>query len=238
MTGSLRIGRIVPCTLDRGSNRAIIELVTLLASSVQHTDPNYITWTSNIIKQCTTESKITTSLNNIRILPTRKDTGQLTIAKDWLEVIKESNPLPLSTDTYDEDSHPSWPFATFPSCSVTITHQLTHQDLWINRFINSRQLSIDLHTLHNKLSHHSAVSLFTDGSLTRSTLPDGTVAYSSGAGVIVAQDDEITDEAALELSVNASIIRWPSSTRAELGAIMLALLIVSINCQVTIYTDS
>ena len=59
-----------------------------------------------------------------------------------------------------------------------------------------------------------------------------------GAGVIVAQDEEISDDEAKQLSVSACLSRWPSSTRAELAAIFLALLASPENSEVVIHCDS
>src|SRR5581483_5074218 len=59
-----------------------------------------------------------------------------------------------------------------------------------------------------------------------------------GAGVIVAQEEGITDDEAKKLSVSACLSRWPSSTRAELAAIFLVLLVSPENSEVVIHCDS
>ena len=49
---------------------------------------------------------------------------------------------------------------------------------------------------------------------------------------------KLEDRLAKEISFSSSIGNWPSSTRAELGAIWTALLTTPVKVQVHIYTDS
>ena len=96
----------------------------------------------------------------------------------------------------------------------------------------------DLYKLKNSLSGQKSISYFTDGSLHRRTLADNSTHYIQGAGVIVKQPDSVSDNDTLSLSVKASLSQWPSSTRAELFAIFLALLTAPTHSHVSINSDS
>ncbi|EXX67041.1 hypothetical protein RirG_118040 [Rhizophagus irregularis DAOM 197198w] len=110
------------------------------------------------------------------------------------------------------------------------------QDIWIHRWIDDDDLKSKLTDIRNILEERTSVEYYTDGSL-RTSIPtsrdkqDPNLVYTKmGAAFCV------NDEPALSAQANLSL--WPSSTRAELVAIFLALLIGPMNAKIKIYTDS
>ena len=85
-----------------------------------------------------------------------------------------------------------------------------------------------LSSIRTTLEHESTLSFYTDGSLANA----GTCDMSMGLGW-VALSSSIS-----ELTFSASASLFPSSTRAELLALLSALLVVPRFCTVTVYTDS
>ncbi|PKC12454.1 hypothetical protein RhiirA5_396918 [Rhizophagus irregularis] len=110
------------------------------------------------------------------------------------------------------------------------------QDIWIHRWIDDDDLKSKLMDIRNILEERISVEYYTDGSL-RTSIPtsrdqqDPNLVHTKmGAAFCV------NDEPALSAQANLSL--WPSSTRAELVAIFLALLTGPMNAKIKIYTDS
>ncbi|GBC54013.2 ribonuclease H-like domain-containing protein [Rhizophagus irregularis DAOM 181602=DAOM 197198] len=109
-------------------------------------------------------------------------------------------------------------------------------DIWIHRWIDDDDLKSKLMDIRNILEERISVEYYTDGSL-RTSIPtsrdqqDPNLVHTKmGAAFCV------NDEPALSAQANLSL--WPSSTRAELVAIFLALLTSPMNAKIKIYTDS
>ncbi|PKC03702.1 ribonuclease H-like protein [Rhizophagus irregularis] len=81
---------------------------------------------------------------------------------------------------------------------------------------------------------HDTINIYTDGSLTnRFNNSSNTFTKLMGTGwVILNNKDEVI------LECNSSITDWPSSTRAELGAILSAILVLQTGQKANIITDS
>ncbi|CAB4425258.1 unnamed protein product [Rhizophagus irregularis] len=110
------------------------------------------------------------------------------------------------------------------------------QDIWIHRWIDDDNLKAQLIDIRNILAERTEVEYYTDGSLMPS-IPTSVgkqnpnlVYTNMGAAFCV------NNESALSAQTNLSL--WPSSTRAELVAIFLALLTGPTNAKIRIYTDS
>ncbi|GET50232.1 ribonuclease H-like domain-containing protein [Rhizophagus irregularis DAOM 181602=DAOM 197198] len=110
------------------------------------------------------------------------------------------------------------------------------QDIWIHRWIDDDNLKAQLIDIRNILAERTEVEYYTDGSLIPS-IPTSVgkqnpnlVYTNMGAAFCV------NNEPALSAQTNLSL--WPSSTRAELVAIFLALLTGPMNAKIRIYTDS
>ncbi|EXX63118.1 hypothetical protein RirG_155320 [Rhizophagus irregularis DAOM 197198w] len=110
------------------------------------------------------------------------------------------------------------------------------QDIWIHRWIDDDNLKAQLIDIRNILAERTEVKYYTDGSLMPS-IPTSVgkqnpnlVYTNMGAAFCV------NNEPALSAQTNLSL--WPSSTRAELVAIFLALLTGPMNAKIRIYTDS
>ncbi|PKK56984.1 hypothetical protein RhiirC2_798900, partial [Rhizophagus irregularis] len=96
------------------------------------------------------------------------------------------------------------------------------QDIWIHRWIDDDDLKSKFMDIRNILEERTSVEYYTDGSL-RTSIPTSKdqqdpnlVHIKMGVAFCV------NDEPALSAQANLSL--WPSSTRAELVAIFLALL--------------
>jgi ribonuclease HI len=78
------------------------------------------------------------------------------------------------------------------------------------------------------------INIYTDGSLTtRFNANLNTFTKHMGTGWVILNDKE-----EVILKCSSSITEWPSSTRAELGAILSALLVLQTRQRVNIFTDS
>jgi len=110
------------------------------------------------------------------------------------------------------------------------------QDIWIHRWIDDDNLKTQLMDIRNILAERTMVEYYTDGSLKPSTpttmgKQDPNLVYTDmGAAFCVNKEPA--------LSAQANVSLWPSSTRAELVAIFLALLTGPMNAKIKIYTDS
>ncbi|CAJ0856523.1 17328_t:CDS:2, partial [Entrophospora sp. SA101] len=96
------------------------------------------------------------------------------------------------------------------------------------RFIEDGPLLTQLLSFQQTLQHSNNLEFYTDGSLV-------------GLGTIQMSMSFIILQTALnapQISFSATVEKWPSSTCAEVAAIIIALLISPKNSQITIFTDS
>ncbi|PKK61395.1 hypothetical protein RhiirC2_718453 [Rhizophagus irregularis] len=110
------------------------------------------------------------------------------------------------------------------------------ENIWIHRWIDDDNLKSRLMEIRDILAERTVVEYYTDGSLKPNTPTsmenqDPNLVYSKmGAAFCV------NNEPALLAQANLSL--WPSSTRSELVAILMALLTGPMNAKIKIYTDS
>ncbi|PKK56656.1 ribonuclease H-like protein, partial [Rhizophagus irregularis] len=121
-----------------------------------------------------------------------------------------------------------------PTPAINISQS---QDLWIDHWIPDSNLKNQLTSVSSNLAHRYLLQFYTDGSLRVLTPPshpgqapdENFVDVSMGAAFI---------ESHSNTQIGARIQNWPSSTRAELMGIFLALLVSLPNSIVHIHTDS
>jgi ribonuclease HI len=109
---------------------------------------------------------------------------------------------------------------------------------WIDRWIVQDNLRQQLTNIRRKLSLLNSIEYYTDRSLFTRITDDDSSHYMAdnttvGLGVAFYTNNEVG-----EFSVCSRLSLWPSSTRAEIVAIFLALLTAPEKSNVTIYTDS
>ncbi|GES89335.1 ribonuclease H-like domain-containing protein [Rhizophagus clarus] len=119
-------------------------------------------------------------------------------------------------------------------------------DVWIEKWLDDSALQESLMRTKmalqdgwNEPRANRRIEIYTDGSLTKTRYTNTMSHYkndshhvSMGAGVY------IKDQYDQEFKIAASIRHWPSSTRTEICAILIALIAVPEFAQVVIYTDS
>ena len=108
----------------------------------------------------------------------------------------------------------------------------THEDEYITRNISSIVVQRQLKEILNRTRGGKRLEIFTDGSLVKDRSSIEKV--DMGIGWVISKIDG--EETNIEFC--GKINDWPSSTRAELGAIWTALAASPINAEVVIYTDS
>jgi ribonuclease HI len=106
-----------------------------------------------------------------------------------------------------------------------------------NTLVNNEAMAQHITLLHQtRLTFNAShmINIYTDGSLTnRYNNSSNTFTKHMGTGWVILNDE---DEVILECS--SSIKDWPSSTRAELGAILSAILVLQTGQKANIITDS
>ena len=132
------------------------------------------------------------------------------------------------------------PFTKLPSESVLTNLNvnmvdIVETDVWINRWVKNDTLKAKLRHIAAALTKETDLSYYTDGSLSqdKTRILNGQIIPSQthmGATFILQHD--------ISLRCCAQIIHWPSSTRAELAAIFMALLTAPLYSNVKISTDS
>jgi ribonuclease HI len=103
----------------------------------------------------------------------------------------------------------------------------------IQRVIKNEKIREGLGNIVNRLRGRKVVDIYTDGSLVKENVGDREK-KKMGIGWVVV-DGNSSDSS---ISFKCRIVDWPSSTRAELGAIWTALLAVPYKTKVRIYSDS
>ena len=105
---------------------------------------------------------------------------------------------------------------------ISIPHQDT-QDIWIERWIKDPHIKKELTDLYFETANLTELTFYTDGSL--QTQPNNNLRH------LPIEERITTVQSAAFIEINTSIrytsriSNWPSSTRAELYAIFLALII-------------
>ncbi|CAG8478731.1 12414_t:CDS:2 [Cetraspora pellucida] len=102
----------------------------------------------------------------------------------------------------------------------------------IQNLVKDRKLSEDLTSVHEKLRRKEVIEYYTDGALEGNS--KNVNAGRMGIGWVVKEEDIINRN----ISFSSSLENWLSSTRAELGAIWLALLTALCKTTTHILTDS
>ncbi|GES94482.1 ribonuclease H-like domain-containing protein [Rhizophagus clarus] len=123
---------------------------------------------------------------------------------------------------------------------ISIPHDQRDDNIWINRWIRPSDDKDHLIEIKDSLNSVDELSFYTDGSV-QNGIPshlrqrlDDCLDYRS----MVINQGAAFVEISSNLQFFTRIVNWPSSTRAELFAILLALLVCPRDCRVKIYTDS
>jgi len=102
----------------------------------------------------------------------------------------------------------------------------------IQRVVKDKKLQVELSRLARSIKGKKELDIYTDGSLVTEVLEDKEI-KKMGIGWVIAGDSS-----SCSISFSCRILDWPSSTRAELGAIWAALLVVPYGANVQIFSDS
>ncbi|PKY34963.1 ribonuclease H-like protein [Rhizophagus irregularis] len=118
-------------------------------------------------------------------------------------------------------------------------HLLTDNlGLWINQWIEQDTLKQELTNIRHQLKSLKNIEYYTDGSLANQTIDNNDLLHRADNTTVDLGAAFYTSNELGEFSVYSCLSLWPSSTRAEIVAIFLALLTAPENSNVTIYTDS
>src|SRR5207253_2602046 len=154
--------------------------------------------------------------------------------RDWhqvVDVLKEESKISLKApiSAYLEEKKLVSNFSLYQEVRVEIEGD-SLESVIIQKSISSNLIKQKLLELSKKLKEEEIVKIYTDGAMVVNSKRENKI----GIGWIVKLEDRL----AKEISFSSSIGNWPSSTRAELGAIWTALLTTPVKAQVHIYTDS
>ena len=103
----------------------------------------------------------------------------------------------------------------------------------IHRVVKNKNVQNELSRIANILKGKEVLDIYTDGSLVVENI-GGRETKKMGIGWVIADDSRKESS----ISFSSSIVDWPSSTRAELGAIWSALLVVPYRASIRIFSDS
>ncbi len=103
----------------------------------------------------------------------------------------------------------------------------------IQRVVKDRRLKIELSRIASELKEEKVLDIYTDGSMVADII-GGKEVKKMGIGFVIAVDNYRSPY----ISFSSRIIDWPSSTRAELGAIWAALLVAPYKANLRIFSDS
>ena len=115
---------------------------------------------------------------------------------------------------------------TQPQISIPNQQNLTQNQI-SNKLITDTQTQIELNEIAKSIATWKNIKIYTDGSLEK--FRHGQTAM--GIGIVFLQHDQ-------EITFSAQTSQHPSSTRAEIMAILIALILTPKSTNVTIYTDS
>ncbi|GBC07886.1 hypothetical protein RclHR1_07760001 [Rhizophagus clarus] len=125
-------------------------------------------------------------------------------------------------------------------CFISIPHDQRDDNIWINRWIGPSDDKDHFIKIKDSLNSFEELFFYTDGSVQngvpshlRQRLDD----YLDYRSMVINQGAAFV-EIHSNLQFFTRIVNWPSSTRAELFAIFLALLVCLRGCRIKIYTDS
>ncbi|CAB5101102.1 unnamed protein product [Rhizophagus irregularis] len=110
--------------------------------------------------------------------------------------------------------------------------------LWINRWIEQDTFKQELTNIRHQLKSLKNIEYYTDRSLANQTIDNNDLLHRADNTTVDLRAAFYTSNELEEFSVYSCLSLWPSSTRAEVVAIFLALLTAPENSNVTIYTDS
>ncbi|GET55138.1 ribonuclease H-like domain-containing protein [Rhizophagus irregularis DAOM 181602=DAOM 197198] len=192
-------------------------------------------WTYNpqkaIIQKQECPKIITIAQHNALVLPifTRLSTGAITHI-DWYYMVDSVNRVENITTNID-----------IQQMEKTPTIELNGDNLgpWINRWIEQDTLRQELTNIRYRLRSLKNIEYYTDGSLANQIIDNNNHSHNKADNNMINLGAAFyTNNEEGEYSVYSSLSLWPSSTRAEIVAIFLALLTAPENSNVTIYTDS
>src|SRR5437868_1049185 len=103
----------------------------------------------------------------------------------------------------------------------------------IQRVVKDKKLQVELSRLARSIKGKKELDIYTDGSLVIEALEDKET-KKMGIGWVIADDSSSN----CSISFSCRISDWPFSTRAELGAIWAALLVVLYRASIRIFSDS
>ncbi|PKY33849.1 hypothetical protein RhiirB3_453104 [Rhizophagus irregularis] len=173
---------------------------------------------------------ITITQHNALILPIfiRLLTGATTHV-DWYYIVKSLNRTKNISANIDIQQLEKTP---------TINLNGDNLGLWINRWIEQDTLKQELTDIRHQLKSLKNIEYYTDGSLANRIINNNDLSHITDNTTVDLGAAFYTNNELGEFSVYSCLSLWPSSTRAEIVAIFLALLTAPENSNVTIYTDS
>ncbi|PKY19556.1 hypothetical protein RhiirB3_434547 [Rhizophagus irregularis] len=110
--------------------------------------------------------------------------------------------------------------------------------LWINRWIEQDTLKQELTNIRHQLKSLKNIEYYTDESLANRTIDNNDLLHRADNTTVNLEAAFYTNNELGEFSVYLCLSLWPSSIRAEIVVIFLALLTAPENSNITIYTDS
>ena len=178
-------------------------------------------------------------ISETRQLSCRSQNSLMQVHRDWISLITQWNQaanLIIRTarnadsqfDSRGLEESPSVPLIQLPEC-------YSDQDVWIDRWVSNSNLNLRLKNIGKELACEQNLTFYTDGSL-RQEQPLDINGYSGDP--VTCMGAAFVNKHRPELNCSARILNWPSSTRAELAAIFMALLVTPENVTVAIHTDS
>ncbi|GBC09246.1 hypothetical protein RclHR1_08700014 [Rhizophagus clarus] len=188
----------------------------------------------------------------IRILPPASTSnGQYLINSEWAQILNfaadsmTTNDNDANINITPMDTELSETLLSAENGRCHILHSFSDDydgSRWIHRWIDDVNLRDNLLDAHQDLlADHSTeriLDIYTDGSMqldiskTPSHISCHVSLLTMGAGVFVDRADS------QPITISSRLKDWPSSTRAELVAIFLALLIAPMMANINLYTDS
>ncbi|CAB5175648.1 unnamed protein product [Rhizophagus irregularis] len=173
---------------------------------------------------------ITITQHSALVLPifNRLSTGAITHI-DWYYIVESLNRnknISANSDIQQLEKTP------------TINLNGDNLGLWINRWVEQDTLKQELTNIRHQLKSLKNIEYYTDGSLANRTIDNNNFLYRADNTTVDLGAAFYTSNELGEFSVYLCLSLWPSSTRAEIVAIFLALLTAPENSNVTIYTDS
>src|SRR6266487_935154 len=111
---------------------------------------------------------------------------------------------------------------------------LTREEAIIQKVIKEETIQAELKAIAGKLKGERELDIYTDELLANRGIEDSSKKVM-GIGWVLARKDINSIE---NISFSSRLADWPSSTRAELGAIWTAVLVAPCNTKINIFSDS